>query len=275
MLEYAEAKVNAKQLNETIHGKKIKHVVCGTSPHKFAFFNPDVDYNELLVGKTIGEARGLGGFVEINVEDATLLFGDGVNIRYFEDAKQLPNKYQFRIDFTDNSILIGSVQMYGGMWAFTHGTYDNPYYLVAQEKPDLLGDEFTLSYFTDIVANAKPTLSAKALLATEQRFPGLANGALQDILFHAGIHPKRKIKTFSEADIERLFDSVRTTLNSIVTLGGRDTEKDIFGTVGGYQTILSNKALKEPCPVCGSAKEKQNFLGGAIYFCPECQPLVD
>ena len=58
-----------------------------------------------------------------------------------------------------------------------------------------LGDGFDAAYFDRLVAGAKPNLSAKAFLATEQRIPGLGNGVLQDILFNARIHPKRKMAT--------------------------------------------------------------------------------
>ncbi|MCQ4762422.1 hypothetical protein NE555_17590, partial [Alistipes onderdonkii] len=40
-----------------------------------------------------------------------------------------------------------------------------------------LGDGFDAAYFDRLVAGAKPNLSAKAFLATEQRIPGLGNGA--------------------------------------------------------------------------------------------------
>ena len=53
--------------------------------------------------------------------------------------------------------------------------------------------------------------------------------------------------------------------------GGRDTEKDLFGKPGGYRTILSSKTLTYPYRVCGSGLKREAFLGGNIYFCPECQ----
>jgi formamidopyrimidine-DNA glycosylase len=56
-------------------------------------------------------------------------------------------------------------------------------------------------------------------------------------------------------------------------LGGRDTEKDMFGHMGGYKTILSKNTLKNPCPNCGNEIVKEAYLGGAVYFCPTCQPL--
>lgn len=54
--------------------------------------------------------------------------------------------------------------------------------------------------------------------------------------------------------------------------GGRDTEKDLFGKAGGYPTVCSNTALSRPCPRCGGKLIRQSYLGGAIYFCPVCQP---
>jgi len=48
-------------------------------------------------------------------------------------------------------------------------------------------------------------LSLKALLATEQRIPDFGNGVLQDILFSAKMHPKKKVGTLSEKDKEVLF----------------------------------------------------------------------
>jgi formamidopyrimidine-DNA glycosylase len=55
--------------------------------------------------------------------------------------------------------------------------------------------------------------------------------------------------------------------------GGRDTEKDLFGNAGGYKTLLSKNTYKNPCPNCGNTIVKEAYLGGAIYFCPVCQPL--
>ena len=113
----------------------------------------------------------------------------------------------------------------------------------------------------------------KALLATEQRIPGLGNGVLQDILFNAGLHPKRKMSTLSDFQLSELLYSLTVTLDKMTILGGRDTEKDLYGKPGGYQTLLSKISIKHPCRKCGDEIVKQPYMGGAIYFCPTCQPL--
>ncbi|MCL2059396.1 MAG: hypothetical protein FWH01_10130 [Oscillospiraceae bacterium] len=111
------------------------------------------------------------------------------------------------------------------------------------------------------------------MLATEQRIPGLGNGVLQDILFNARIHPKRKAEALSDTERETLYHATVSTLKEMRDGGGRDTEKDLFGKEGGYQTFLSSKTLAYPCRVCSSGLKREAFLGGNIYFCPVCQKL--
>lgn len=274
MLEIPECSTITTQINQTLKGKHIKDAIAGSSPHGFAFYFGDpADYSELLTGETIHDTVSLSSFVEIELNKAKLLLSEGVNITYFEPGVVLPKKHQLCLTFEDDSHLVCTLQMYGCMMAFHPGEYENPYYLVAQEKPSPLTDEFNQNYFEQLIHLSKPTLSAKAFLATQQRIPGLGNGVLHDILFHARIHPKRKLNTFSSQDFDRLYISVKDTLSEMTMKGGRDTERDLFGCKGGYQTILSSKTLAEPCPVCGGFITKQTYLGGSIYYCPVCQHL--
>lgn len=274
MLELPESQTIAAQMNEVVLGKRIVQAAAERLGHKFAFFNGEPDtYRELLLERTIGCAEAIGGQVEIVLEDQRLLLGDGINIRYFADGDKLPPKRQLYLGLEDGSAVVCTVQMYGGMWLFRQGENDNPYYLVAKEKPSPLLAQFDETYFQSILAEAKPTLSAKALLATEQRIPGLGNGTLQDILFRAGVNPKSKLKAIGDEKLAALFSAVKQTLADMTARGGRDTEKDLFGRYGGYQTILSKKTWQQPCPVCASTIIRQAYLGGNVYYCPVCQPL--
>lgn len=273
MIELVEARILANQMNKTINGKRIKKVITEQSSHKFAFFYGEPqNYKNLLEGKTVGKAIAYGGQLEIEVEDSRLLFGDGVSLLYHEAKAKLPLKHQLLLEFNDGSALSGSVQMYGGLWCFSEGTFDNPYYSVAKEKPTPLSEEFNRLYFEDLLSlQGMEKLSAKAFLATEQRIPGLGNGVLQDILYQAAIHPKRKIKTLTENEKEHLFISIKSTLAEMIEKGGRDTEKDLFGHYGKYQTKLSKKTLGTPCSLCQSIIQKEAYLGGSIYYCSGCQ----
>ena len=271
MIELPESICLAGQLNETVKGKTIKRVQANASPHKFAWFFGEPDgYNALLAGKVIGKTKGIGGKVEISAEDKRILLAEGINICFYAAGEKLPKKHQLLITFMDSSALVCSVQMYGGLWAFTKGTYCDEYYEVAKRKPSPLSDLFDLPYFLEM-AEEYADKSAKAFLATEQRIPGLGNGVLQDILFNARIHPKTKINRLTEQETEELFGSVKTTLQQMTDQGGRDTQTDLFGNPGGYQTLMSKNTVGKPCPVCGGIIVKMAYLGGSVYFCPACQ----
>ena len=41
MIEIPEAEILSRQLTETVGGKRIKEVVAGLSPHKFAWYHGD------------------------------------------------------------------------------------------------------------------------------------------------------------------------------------------------------------------------------------------
>lgn len=275
MLELPEVTVLAQQLNENVYGKKVANVIVLQSPHKLAWFCEDPQkYSELLTGKSIGQAAGYGAMLEIKVEDAVLVFSDGVNLRFHRENEKRPQKHQLLLEFDDLSALSASVQMYGGLWAFRNGEFDNIYYQQAKEKPSPLTDRFDKIYFNELFSKPEvQKLSVKAFLATEQRIPGLGNGVLQDILFNAKIHPRRKLNSLTETELDLLFNSVKNTLTEMTVQGGRDTEKDLFGSLGGYRTKLSKKSIHEPCPICGSMIKKQSYMGGSIYFCEGCQEL--
>lgn len=275
MIELPEAVVLSQQIGKTLTGKKIIKVVTAMSPHKFAWYYKDPQkYEEILLNKKITGSTSYGGHLEIRVQNVVLLFTDGVNLRYYKEQDQRPNKHQLFIEFDDGTAMSANIQMYGGLWCFPEGEFQNSYYLTAKEKPSPLTKEFDRLYFDSAMSfPGAEKLSIKALLATEQRIPGLGNGILQDILYNARIHPKRKTSTLKNGEWDQLFDAIKGTIFQMTCMGGRDTEKDFFGLNGGYTTKLSKNTVDSPCSVCGAIIKKDAYMGGSIYYCSGCQPL--
>jgi formamidopyrimidine-DNA glycosylase len=273
MIELPEAIVLAGQINATLKGKRILEATFGHTPHKLVWYYGSPEYyTALLARKSIGTATGYGSIVEISVDGAIILLGEGVGLRFHNMGEPRPQKHQLLIEFDDYTALSGIVQMYGGLGCFKEGTLDNPYYKAAREKPSPLSNDFSKDYFNSLVDKpGTEKFSAKAFLATEQRIPGLGNGVLQDILFNAKIHPKKKFNSFSSNDREAVFICIKSTLSGMTEQGGRDTEQDLFGRTGGYKTVLSKNTVNQPCPVCGTLIKKEAYLGGSIYYCEKCQ----
>jgi formamidopyrimidine-DNA glycosylase len=274
MLEFPEAAVMSQQLNQTVKGKTVKSATAAQTPHKLTWYKGDPQhYSELLNGRRMGQACGRGALVTVQVEQATLVFSDGVNLRFHQPGEPRPAKHQFLIEFADGSGLSAVTQMYGGIVCF-EGEYDNFYYTAALEKPALLSPAFDSRYFDSLAApEAITKLSLKAFLATEQRIPGLGNGVLQDILFNAYLHPKKKLSTLNESQKTTLFRSLEETLTAMLQKGGRDTEKALLGHNGGYICQVSKNSVGQPCPRCGTIIKKEAYMGGSVYYCEGCQKI--
>jgi formamidopyrimidine-DNA glycosylase len=272
MLEIPESKTISLQASKTLTNKRIKEVFNASSPHKFAFYHGDpAGYDKILAGRQVKSAKGHGMFVDVCCDDDTYItIGDGTNMRFYSPLEKLPEKYQLLILFDDESCVACTVAMYGGIWAYK-GIFDNSYHQRSLNCISPLDETFDEIFFNNVIKSVAKDISVKALLATEQRIPGLGNGVLQDILFNAGINPKRKKSTLSDFDKTELFHSLKVTLRNMTNMGGRDTEKDLFGQIGRYKSLLSKNTVMHPCPKCGDLIVKEAYLGGAVYFCPTCQ----
>ena len=89
----------------------------------------------------------------------------------------------------------------------------------------------------------------------------------------AKIHPKRKMAGLPDEEIHRMYSAVKSVLRDMTQQGGRDTERDLFGCLGGYKTILSKNTAGKPCPACATIIRKEAYMGGSIYYCAGCQRL--
>lgn len=86
-------------------------------------------------------------------------------------------------------------------------------------------------------------------------------------------NPHKFAFTFGDpAEYPQMLIGKTYTNAEMVTSGGRDTEKDLFGITCGYPTKMSKNTVGQPCPVCGTTIEKANYMGGSVYYCQTCQP---
>ena len=238
MIELPEALTYKRELEEFTVGKVVDKVLGPSSPHKFCWFNGEpACYHEHMAGRRVCGAGAFGIYAELELEDGVrLAFNDGVSVRLLGPKDRRPARYQLMVDFTDGYSLVFSVSMYGGIICHS-GNYDNEYYVKSRESVSPLSSLFDREYFQGLISGVKPSASAKAFLATEQRIPGLGNGCLQDILFRAGMNPRKKLEDWSDRDGDKVFHAIKDVMADMTEQGGRDTEKNLLGNAGGYRTL--------------------------------------
>jgi formamidopyrimidine-DNA glycosylase len=275
MFELPELVVLAGQMNDALNGKVIARGALGNAPHKFVWYNrTHEEFETLTRGKRVGNAHVEGRWLFLTLAPGhVLVIGEwGGKLLYHEAGSPLPEKYHLHLTFSDDSFLTATTQMWGAAELYEQGEERNREY-IKDMRPTPTDAAFTFEYFDALIseATAGEKRSAKSLLTQDQLIPGLGNAIAQDILFRARLDPRHPAGALEPAARRRLYEAICDTVAAVIAGGGRYDETDLFGQPGGYVRIMDKNAIARPCPICGGAVQKIQYLGGACYFCPNCQ----
>ncbi|MEM3668690.1 MAG: zinc finger domain-containing protein, partial [Candidatus Bathyarchaeia archaeon] len=198
--------------------------------------------------------------------------GMGAELLHFTQNQTLPEKYHFKMAFSNES----GFTIHFWWFGYIHLLHEKE--LCRHELTFRLGISptdklFTVEKFKELLANKKGRI--KEFLLDQKNIAGIGNVYAQDILFKARVHPNRKIPTLSEKEIENLYKAITSILNHSIKLGGLAYEKDFYGKSGKFtidEFLVGYKAGK-PCPLCKTSIEKIKNGSTSSYVCPKCQQI--
>ena len=272
-----EILVLARQMRKELAGKTVAVGSLGTVAHRFVWYNrKPAEFAALTQGHVIGDiwTRGRWLFMALEPGYVFVLGECGGKVLLHRPDEARPRKRHLLLEFTDGSALSVTTQMWGAMELYVRGEELNRQY-IRDMRPTPADDAFTMAYFESLVAevSAGEKRSAKGLLTQDQLIPGLGNAIAQDILFRARLHPRRPVVDLRRSERQRLYRAIRKTVADVIKHGGRNDEYDLFNHPGGYIRLMSKDTAGLPCPACGTRIKKEAYLGGACYYCPNCQKL--
>ena len=275
MIELPEATIIARQMTVELNGRRIRSGIRGNVPHKFAFYSrPPEAYEAILAGRVMGRTRPHGSAIVADLvpDYAIVLGGGGERILFHPRADTLPKKHHLLLHYEDDTYLTVSVQGWGNV-LLLHQSELATHRHVGEVRVSPLDDTFTPEYVQGLfdALDEDDSKSIKYFIISDPGVWGVGNGYLQDILHRAKIHPRRKATDISSDEMRALHMAIREILQCAVGLGGRDTERDLYNRRGGYKRLMDSKTAGKPCPDCGTVVKKIQYLGGACYFCPDCQ----
>lgn len=277
--ELPEAITVSSQMNAELSGKKIEKAILdekeSASQIRWKMINLNtVDFASKLNGRIFKKIHSQGTDIYVDLgDDLTLVFGFGTSgkLLFHKDASTLPDKWNVRIDFSDKTALSYRAVAWGWCLVLTKEQL-KAHRWIGKEEASLVDEEaFTFKVFSDYLDKYASKPIKFSLTRHGEALSGIGNGYLQDILFKAKIHPKRKARDIPEAERKNLHKAILKILKDAAKKGGRDTEVDIYDTPGRYRVILDKRMSGQPCPECGTTIEKSNILGSTCYVCPKCQ----
>jgi len=272
MPELPEITVLSKQMTKEITGKQI-HKVEVYQPKCLNI--PPERFVETAIGKTIGQIYSGGKWLFTKLEpDHYLLInlGMGTDLLYFTPNSKLPEKYQFKLTFTDHSGFTIRFYWFGYIHLLPQKELSQ-HKLTAKLGVSASDKEFTKEYLQKLLEKRKARI--KSLLLDQKNIAGIGNVYIQDILFNARLHPNRKANSLSDQEVNDLYGAIRTVLNSSIERGGLAYEKNFYGQKGNFAAEDFQVGYKtgKPCPVCSTTIEKIRTGSTSSYICPKCQKL--
>lgn len=113
----------------------------------------------------------------------------------------------------------------------------------------------------------------KPLLLDQTFVSGLGNIYADEALYHAQLHPERRAKSLTLAEVKRLHTAMRTVLKEALVIGGAKIHHGRATQINGFPRVHARKG--EPCERCGTPIEKYTLAGRGTYICPHCQPVPE
>lgn len=99
---------------------------------------------------------------------------------------------------------------------------------------------------------------------------GIGNAYADEILWRAKLHPKRRVATLDEGEIDRLYGALRETLARAVEVVEHELPPELGTKIRTHMKIRGK--VGDPCARCGTKIVRTRHGLDEMFVCPKCQP---
>jgi formamidopyrimidine-DNA glycosylase len=126
--------------------------------------------------------------------------------------------------------------------------------------PDVL--DMDPEMFLDTMGESSAAI--KSALMKQEFIAGIGNVYSDEILFQAGIHPKKKASALDQGQLQELFDKAQEVLWTAI-----ESRADPEKMPKSY--IIPHRHTDQKCPACGKKLAQEKISGRTAYYCAKCQ----
>ncbi|MEF3691934.1 MAG: bifunctional DNA-formamidopyrimidine glycosylase/DNA-(apurinic or apyrimidinic site) lyase [Candidatus Moraniibacteriota bacterium] len=147
---------------------------------------------------------------------------------------------------------------------------------------DAMDKKFDLKKFREILTKKQKSIIGIVLM-DQYLIAGIGNIYRSEILFEAGVDPRRKVSSLKSREIERIFLQTKRILKKAVKMRGTSDSdyRDTSGKPGGFQKVLKvYQRAGEKCLVsqalsknkkCDNIIERITLGQRSVFWCKNCQ----
>ncbi|HQU69761.1 MAG TPA: bifunctional DNA-formamidopyrimidine glycosylase/DNA-(apurinic or apyrimidinic site) lyase [Albidovulum sp.] len=220
---------------------------------------------DLSTGETLLIHLGMSGRILIS----------GNTVGEFHHAHPAPAKHDHVVFEMEGGarITFNDARRFGAMDLMPTATAE-AHWLLRDLGPEPLGNAFNEAYLAQRLKGRATPIKAALL---DQRFvAGLGNIYVSEILYRAGIDPRRQAGKIAEARIASLVPLTRAVLSEAIEAGGSSLRdyRQADGELGYFQhsfRVYDREGQPCPTPGCDGSVRRIVQSGRSSFFCPSCQ----
>jgi formamidopyrimidine-DNA glycosylase len=131
--------------------------------------------------------------------------------------------------------------------------------------PALLAREFSLPVMEEFLSRHRAA-PVKAVLLLQAGFPGIGNWMADEVLWQAGLHPRRPAGKLRPAETKKLHRAVKSVSRAAMRTVGAD-----YGDLPPAWLFHRRWKRGGRCPKDGAPLRRAAIGGRAACWCPKCQ----
>jgi formamidopyrimidine-DNA glycosylase len=267
MPELPDVTVYIEALSERVLNQPIQRIRIG-SPFILRSFDPPISAAEQ---KKVLALRRIGKRIVFELEDQLFLIVHLMiagRLHWKPKGAKIARKYgQAAFDFPNGTLLLteagtkkrASIHLVRGEAAL-------------QERDPGGLEVFELSFdrFREALTRENHTL--KRSLTDPRVFSGIGNAYSDEILHRARLSPIRLTRQMTEAEMERLYQAIKDSLNDWVERLRKERRGGFPEKVTAFRADMAvHGKYGKPCPVCGSPVQRIVHAENETNYCAKCQ----
>ena len=146
---------------------------------------------------------------------------------------------------------------------------------IASLGPDPLAEGFDREAFAALLRGRRSQL--KGVLRDQSIIAGVGNAYSDEILHVAKLSPFAIADSLNAAEVDRLYDALRSTLTSAVAAASGKPAAELKDAKRAGMRVHGRTG--ELCPECGDVVREVSFADSSLQYCATCQtggkPLAD
>jgi formamidopyrimidine-DNA glycosylase len=268
MPEWPDLHVLQRRITTAVAGRRVTKVRV----HDPLVLRATRPLDEALEGRVLRDVAHRGRFLAFTFDDGTQVVVNPMLSGLFDllpPATKIRATTAFALTFDNGTDL-----------RYRDDTRMGKVYLLAPGASDAQVPQFSsqgeeagaLSWTADEFAKrAKSTRrELRNLLMDDEFIAGIGNAYADEILWAAKLHPKRRVATLDDGEMDRLRGALHAVLERAAEIVEAQLPPELGTKIRTHMNVRGRAG--EPCPRCGTKIVRTRHAMHEMFVCPTCQP---